>query len=232
MELAKLKKELLALYADGNLKDVLKILGDKLDVEKDVYRRYLDVSRRYNSVQDEKMAGRISFEQGNIAMNRIGDALLNLIHSINLEDIGDIEDVPKQNKIENKIAVFTQEQEKLKVGDFFRQFNFENIEVFSMTEELFNIKDYDLIIFDNQDLPPCSSLNVYQGLPEAAQKAISDRIAKMEQVIQETSRFMVHYGGMLYWVNSHRDRVQAANSRFSLYARTKEVIDFINAYRS
>ncbi|MEL6626943.1 MAG: hypothetical protein AAFS00_18480 [Bacteroidota bacterium] len=40
-------------------------------------------------------------------------------------------------------------------------------------------------------------------------------------------KFILHFGDILYWINQTRDRVHPANSKFSLYARTMDALDFI-----
>ncbi|MEL7196476.1 MAG: hypothetical protein AAFY70_15075 [Bacteroidota bacterium] len=44
-------------------------------------------------------------------------------------------------------------------------------------------------------------------------------------------KFILHFGDILYWINQTRDRVHPANSKFSLYARTMDALDFICAFQ-
>lgn len=53
----------------------------------------------------------------------------------------------------------------------------------------------------------------------------------MQSVVDRSKVFLIHYGNYLNWVNEHRDRVNAANSKFTLYARIYEVLSFIQTYR-
>lgn len=109
---------------------------------------------------------------------------------------------------------------------FFKQLNFTNvavylIDVFESTE----YAKYDLVVFDNRDLPFESD-----KLEKPAKAKIKQRTAKMDVVVKASSKFIIHYGNRLNWVNDNRDRVQAANFQFSLYARIKEMLDFMDAY--
>ena len=60
---------------------------------------------------------------------------------------------------------------------------------------------------------------------------IEDRVQLMNYAKKQASKMILHYGGYLNWIDHNRDTAQSANSRFSLYARTKEIIDFVSAYR-
>ena len=110
--------------------------------------------------------------------------------------------------------------------------NFSNISVCGIEEfQKIDYEPFDLVIFDNRDIPPCFSKNKLEELDNEIKSLVLQRIEIMESVVKNSSKFIIHYGDFFYWINLNRERIQAANSQFSLYARTKEVIEFVNTYR-
>ncbi len=231
MELKSLKEKLQDLFESNKIKSSLSLLKQELSRESEKYSIFLSIGRRFNQVQDQKMANTIDFNNANIELNKIGESLLNFIGTLKEVDL-ESENQFIHKEVSNHIAVFTEYEALEKVEDFFNQLNFRNISVFRVND-FENVKDdeFDLIIFDNRDLPPCFSEKKLDELNKDVQQQISNRIQKMNILIKESSKFLIHYGDFLYWINFNRERVQAANSKFSLYARTKEVIEFINTYR-
>lgn len=229
MEVSKLQKKLHDLYEDNKIKNVFSTLKSELDAEGERISIFRNLRRRYNAIAEQKMADTIERGAFNREMNQVGGALLAFIDSLKASDLGSKVE-PSHAEITNQILVFTKEQEIENVSEFFRQLNFVNVEVRQNGEKV-ELSEFDLIVFDNTDLPVCYSPKSLAELPEAGKKLVQKRIQDMEVIVDNSSKLMIHFGNILFWVNAHRDRVQAANSKFSLYARTKEVIDFINTYR-
>lgn len=231
MELKILKEKIQDLFEANKIKRSLSLLKQELSRESEKYSDYISIRRRFNEVQDDKMADTIDFSTANTALNKIGQALLNFINTLEEVDL----ETKKQflhQEISNSILVFTEYESPEKLKDFFNQLNFKDVSVYRTIDfEEVRYNEFDLIIFDNRDLPTCYSKKDVEKLDPEIQKQIHDRIAQMDLIIKESSKFLIHYGNILYWINSNRERVQAANSKFSLYARTKEVIEFINTYR-
>ena len=231
MELQNLKEKLQDLFEANKVKTSLSILKQELSRESEKYSIFLSIGRRFNQIQDQKMANTIDFNTANIELNKIGEALLNFIETLGEVDLESMNQFIHK-EVSNQIVVFTEHEAPEKVEDFFNQLNFKNISVFrTINFEKVKYDEFDLIIFDNRDLPPCFPRNKLEDLESEVSERILIRIEKMNSVIKGSSKFLIHYGDFLYWINSNRERVQAANSKFSLYARTKEVIEFINTYR-
>lgn len=231
MDIGIFKRELEDLYAGNKVKSIFGLLKDKLGRTSEKYPAFLAISQRFNQLQDERMSGRIDYQTANITANNIGLSLLHFIRTLTKVDI---QTVPKMvhQELPNQLLILTENEQPEKIADFFKQLNLPNITVHktSLLETL-EFNKYDVIIFDNRDLVVCFNQQVLNGVLPAAKTIIEDRINKMEFLIQHSTKFIVHYGNQLFWINGHRERVQAANSQFSLYARTKEVIEFINTYR-
>ncbi len=230
MELEKLTEQLFGLYQNTKYKQVFATLKRELNIKTKKMITFSLLQNRFNGNSDEQMAGTISRKKANRIRNEIGVDLLSFIQSLDPTDIGSEIAYPHV-EITNPILIFTKKKEVENVNEFFLQLNFINVEVKPLTSEDYLLDDFDLIIFDNQDLPVCRNESQLDNFDAKVQKLITDRIEQMESILQQSSKFLIHFGDILFWINKNRNRVQAANSKFSLHARTKEVIDFINTYR-
>ncbi len=231
MELDLLKAELQDLFEENKIKSCFYLLKARLKRVSERYDTFIKIKRRFNALLDQKIHDTIDFHSRNIETNKIGESLLYLIETLEEIDLA-TEQQSTHTEIANPIAVFTAQDTIEEVTEFFNLLNFKKVSVFR-TEDFSDTKydEFDLIVFDNKDLPPCFSKKSLAELDLETKEQILNRVKKMNDVINDSAKVIIHYGEQLYWINAHRDRVQAANSKFSLYARIKEVIEFINTYR-
>lgn len=83
--------------------------------------------------------------------------------------------------------------------------------------------DFDFAIFDAMSLPrinPETELNT----DDAA------HLQLFRAYLAKPIKYIVYYGEFLYDLD--KERCPSANSKFTLFARIRELIDFINHYRS
>lgn len=83
---------------------------------------------------------------------------------------------------------------------------------------------YDFVIFNCQNRP-IANQEVLLSLPEEQRQFIH----LLSEYLDRTNKYFVFFGGFYY--NLNYDRCQAANSKFSLYARLREMIDFIGNFK-
>ena len=230
MTAATRKKEWLQLYAKSEMKPLFEEMLETVKEESDKYYDLVGLSQRYNEVNNVKNSGRISFEAAEIATNKIGSALREFIREIEVADFkeGTIE---KTELITNPILVLTTNTTEQKyLAAFFKETDFANVQVHLMDDPP-AILGYDLLIFDNRDLAECPKDFLLGKLKDTEQALILERIAFMDTMKAKTTCFFIHFGEFLYWVKDNRELFHAANSKFSLFARTKEMLSFINTYR-
>ncbi len=82
--------------------------------------------------------------------------------------------------------------------------------------------DFDFAIFNAMSLPrvqPNTELNAED----------EEYIQLFRQYLNKPIRYVVYYGEFLYDLD--KERCPSANSKFTLFARIKELIDFINHYK-
>lgn len=237
MEWKVFTKRLNELLEQNEFKKVFEFLKKTLLPECSRNQILIQISRQYNSLLDTKMLDTLEFEEFTRNENKIGGNLGSLISSLNQSDF-----IPNPNKmldeiiyenddITNPILILTQSEKMQNIKAFFQQLNFRNVETKEYSNKEYSVNDYDLIIFDNQDLPYCNPEKMFHSMDEKNQILVKDRIRNMEYVKNNGSKSIIHFGEFLFWVGANRDIVQAANSKFTLHARAKEMIEFINTYR-
>lgn len=83
---------------------------------------------------------------------------------------------------------------------------------------------YDFLIFDCRTMP-LYKVNDFMELPEKDQS----HFFLLDRYIRDTSKYILFFGR--FYHNLNFERCPAANSKFSLYARIKELMDFIENYK-
>lgn len=119
----------------------------------------------------------------------------------------------------------TKKEQGLLIRDL-KKYQLGKIEIHPEGEKFDPNKEYDMTIFDNRHLSP----NFYpseKDLKEAEQQ----RVQLMQDCINKGNLFLLHLGEKLDWIRDHRERVQGANSMFSLYARIKEALEYLEITR-
>jgi hypothetical protein len=85
---------------------------------------------------------------------------------------------------------------------------------------------YDFIVFDAHNLPPAPNIESFAKLPDDVQS----HYFLLESYLRDTTKFIVFFGK--YYHNLNQERCPSANSKFTLFARIRELIDFINHYKT
>jgi len=232
MQLIDFKKQVEELFASNRLKEALALLNAELSVEAPPKKRtlFLQLRNRFNAIQEQKIAEVISWSEANVATNKIGMDFLQFVEQLEQSDLKSKTATTHQDILNSILVICPAAANKQELEEFFQQLRFINARVQSDADVQFPLEGYDLIIFDNQHLPDCPVPAAAEKLSPEQQSTLQERVALMQRILSETTTPLLHYGERLYLVNEHRQRIYAANSRFSLYARTKELLDFINTY--
>lgn len=85
---------------------------------------------------------------------------------------------------------------------------------------------YDLIVFSGHLLGEIRHEEAFNKLPEEAKYHIS----LLDYCIESTNKYIVYFGKFYFRLN--QERCPSANSKFTLFARIRELIDFLNHYES
>ena len=225
-----IKEKLLNLFKNDKTKQIFSILDETLLSESGLYQEYINLRRRYNQLKDLSMSGTLDFSDYLQESNRLGQVLLQLINDL---ESGDLIELKKEidPAIYNPILVVTDSIDAKNFLDkFFKETNFRQVEVI-LDKDPIPSAQFDLMIFDNRSLRACPSLKALSEMDLESKIRIEHRINLMESYMKQKSGFLIHFGEYFFWINQNRERIHAANSQFSLFARTKEVIEFMKAYR-
>lgn len=84
---------------------------------------------------------------------------------------------------------------------------------------------YDFIVFDAHSLPPAPSVEAFTKLPDDIQA----HYFLLDRCLRDTNKYVLFFGK--YYHNLNQERCPSANSKFTLFARIRELIDFINHYK-
>ncbi|MBX2890443.1 MAG: hypothetical protein KF734_05915 [Saprospiraceae bacterium] len=85
---------------------------------------------------------------------------------------------------------------------------------------------YDLIVFDAHSLPLVPNIEAFTKLPDDIQA----HYFLLDNYLRDTAKYIVFFGK--HYHNLNQERCPSANSKFTLFARIRELIDFINHYKS
>ena len=85
---------------------------------------------------------------------------------------------------------------------------------------------YDFIVFDARNLQPAPSVEAFAKLPDDIQA----HYFLLDRYVRDTNKYILFFGK--YYHNLNQERCPSANSKFSLFARIRELIDFMNHYKS
>ncbi|HRF41552.1 MAG TPA: hypothetical protein PK198_22315 [Saprospiraceae bacterium] len=106
---------------------------------------------------------------------------------------------------------------------FISRMPFENVfERDYVVRQMVPTDEYDFAIFDARKLPKIFENTVLNTEDESYLKLF-------RQYLKMPLRYIVFFGEFLHDLD--RERCPSANSKFTLYARIRELIEFINAYR-
>lgn len=226
MNLDELKNEARSLIGRDEMPEALELLMKWLDETSELYDAIITIKSRSNRIEKGLMLGSISYEKAEPTLSEISFRLLQFVKQLHKSDLKTgIKSGTSHAKIEDKIIFIsnTTDEEIIKgYNRFFSRLKFNNVEVVFL-DEYRQFEGVEVIIFDNTDLAYCPK-------PEMANEAIRNRVSLMEEFMKKNEElFFIHYGEVLYWLNDKeiRKRFHPANSRFSLYARVKEMLDFL-----
>lgn len=85
---------------------------------------------------------------------------------------------------------------------------------------------YDFIVFSGHLLGELRSEADINQLPEE----LNYHLYLLDHCLQNTSKYIVYFGKFYYKLN--QERCASANSKFTLFARIRELIDFLNCYKT
>lgn len=251
MELEDFKKRIMNMLKEDDVDAVFELLEKYLNPSSKKHDDFILLSGELNHTRRYDYLGLEEDRVKNItARNKIIFRLQQFVNQLTQDDLLDQERSGRQHHwIYDKVLVIAHRSDEAHIQDierFFYELKFRNAKAIFLEatdgSKRLNLDIYfphnkvkekseatkykespiGVVIFDNTDLPDCPSIS-------GANELIKTRVKLMEAFMEKTPYTFVHYGERIYWLNDKkiRTRFQAANSRFALYARVKEVLDFL-----
>lgn len=211
----------------GELKEAIKQLEGKFSAESIHLNTFRILKGNYDEVKRREMQNRMTYEDFSREMSNTRHSFLSLIELLDEEDL--VENASNfKAETHLPILLLTPQSENIpSFESFFKTFNFTNVDIQLINTERTHL-DYDIIIFDNQDLLAENSRN----LRETDRLEIQKRSQLMNEILIASDRaYFIHFGNTLFWLNHHRNRCNAANSKFTLHSNIKNLIEFIKSYQ-
>jgi len=243
MTSVELKAQLEYLVPESKIQESIDLLWEWVRRESLWWRDVADCKGMWTDVEMDYANNRINSSERQQQRTRIRSNLLDLVKKLKDSDVKD----DTSHKIATRLLVITptkatiEEMQAFFPFEYFRDTvfvyddrydvkgddedeNLKNIGIHIWMNESYReeIADSDLVVFDNFEHKRITVDEQRRNL----------QTEKLKWVLTNTECFIVWFGNYDQIVNQHNDRIYAANSRFSLYARILEMLDFLKIYRN
>lgn len=244
MTTSDLKTHVQELLRENKFQRSFDLLWGNISRESNSFSILTNLAGSWRETKDEYQQGIIGSDDKARRFSQSRTALLEFVND--LKD-GDLKEI-KEDKIATRLLVITPSKDTEKAMCLFFPFEYFRDIVFVRDERhqdeiededdaartkydgvysvvlndkyQLKIKDDDLVVFDNFEHPRIEITEV-------------DRLSQLEKlkwVLNNTDCFIIWFGSYGEIVKENNDRIYAANFRFALYARIKEMIDFLKYY--
>lgn len=229
MNVETLKKEAKQLIAELQFPQFIELMDLHLSPKSSFINEFYQHQAMIKGLQKSNRQGLLERPDYIIKANTLTVNLLEFIGQLREEDFQQGTSASFHPLIYDPIVIITQESGRAKdLKLFFQQLRFKNpiVKFLKTYQEI--TEDVQVIIFDNIDLPDAP----FRPKDQSLNPLIEARIDLMEAYRLNTTFDFIHYGERLFYLNNPeiRKRFQAANTKFTLYARVKELLDFIRTY--
>jgi len=202
------KQSLKRTIAD-NLGQCIKQLEASLDPTRAVYNDCLNLLSAFNRLERENLNNLLAREEYGRELSKLSMAVLLLIDGLTEDDMSEVRHL--REEVHERILVVTRAERRADIERFFSKNYFKNVQYIHFGE-LIPAERFDLAVLDDIVTNPAASLY-------------------MEQYMEGIDCYILYFGAH-FSINREKyaDKVYFANSIFSLYARIREMLDFIKYY--
>lgn len=223
------KGDLKVLIEEDKIKQVISVLKKDISKHSKFYNILILICRNFNEISVQLLSNIEDPSKISLDFNKIAYRLLEIIDQLDDEHIQSYSTIP-QNILNPILVVTFSEKTKAEMETFFLPLDTLNVKVrwIQSSEFQWNEK-YDLTIWDNRDLPYCAKKDDMDKLKERELAVVLSRLPLLEKCLSEASSpHFIHFGEPFFLVSENRNRVNAANSFYTLFGRIRETIDYIN----
>lgn len=202
------KQSLKRTIAD-NLGQCIKQLEASLDPARAVYNDCLAMLTTFNRVERENLANLLTREEYNRELAQLTQAVLHLIDNLMEDDLSEVRHL--RQEMHERILVVTRPARRAYMERFFSKNYFKNVQYIYYGDAIPSER-FDLAVLEDIETEPASSLY-------------------MEEYVQGIGCYILYFGERFPLDRvRYAEKVYFANSIFSLYARLKEMLDFMKYF--
>jgi len=192
-----------------NLGQCIKQIESSLDPRREAWNECLKLLTDFNRLERENMNNLLSREQYNQDFAKLTQRTLFLIDSLQEGDLSAARRL--REEIHERILVVTRPEQRAYMERFFSKNYFKNVEYIHYGAPL-PTERFDLVLLEDIQPEPLSAM-------------------LMEQYVEGIGSYILYFGEKFPLDRArYADKVYFANSIFSLYARIKEMLDFLKYY--
>jgi hypothetical protein len=217
--ISKLKDQTNIYVRDGKIGKAFDLVWDYLKPGTNLNADLSLLSGQLKTLERRYHKGLLDAEMYHRQLFQITDGFTQFIQHIQLEDLLAERD---GNKIQTPILVLTPTAETAAAMEAFFPFDYFKDAEFDYSDTSYQelAKEENLIIFD---------IYGHKGVPVTENQITAHR-EKLTWLLENTDRLIVWFGGHDKVVLDNAERIYAAGFRFSLYARIKEMLDYLTYY--
>ncbi|NUQ23429.1 MAG: hypothetical protein HUU34_05725 [Saprospiraceae bacterium] len=194
--------------------EVFRILDRDIKTTSKAYIEVKVLNGQFLEIEREYRLAKISYEEFLRFKSKIWSALGELINSLELGDLNTKQDF-------NILVVCRNADDQIYMQQYIDALPLD-AEVIS-TQSYYPPEGFALVVFDGHTLGSIPK-------EEALEKLSEDKRAHfdlLKNYLQKAPKWIVYFGEFNYLLNDYREITHAANNKFSLYARIKEMRDYI-----
>lgn len=192
-----------------NLGQCIQHLEASLDPRRDAYNQCLQLLTDFNRLERENMSNLLSREQYNQDFARLTQRTLFLIDNLRDDDLSAARRL--REEIHERILVVTRPERQAYMERFFSKNYFKNVAYIHYGDAV-PAERFDLALLEDMESEPLSAMLI-------------------EQYVESIGAYILYFGEKFPLERTrYAEKVYFANSIFSLYARLKEMLDFMKYY--
>ena len=192
-----------------NIGQCIKQLEASLDPARAVYNDCLALLAAFNRLEKENLNNLLQRDEYSRELSKLSLAVLYLIDNLSEDDLSAARHL--REEVHERILVVTRAERRLSIERFFSKNYFKNVRYIHYGDAI-PTERFDLAVLDDIESNPAASLY-------------------MEEYMVGIGCYILYFGERFPLDRvKYANKAYYANSIFSLYARIKEMLDFIKYY--
>jgi hypothetical protein len=238
MNAVELKTQIQDFLSDNDFQACFDMLWERVGRESSTFSTLINLKGQWTDIKNAYNQNRISYDDQSRTLSRINEALSDLVNRIQNNDLKE----PSSDKIATRLLIISPTRETIEEMQAFFPFEYFRETVFIYDDRYDDVEESDRLKdsievwinqsyenkIDENDLVIFDHFEHKRFVVDGDRRAI--QLEKLEWILVYTACYIVWFGNYGDIVKQHNDRIYAANFRFALYARIREMIDYLKYY--